>query len=525
MLQILRKHHFDLPKDPRIFLCSPTNYSIRKVAGRSYYYYGVEKAIRTLLNRFAEREFLGDTSCLSLQINVDGLPLFKSSKLQLWPILERIEELQNIGVFIIALFSGTAKPSSAQEYFADFIQEMKNLCKTGITIFEKNLRLKFSAVVCDAPARSFLKSIKSHSGYNSCERCVQQGEWENRLIFTQMNAPLRTDESFWQMIDDDHHLSVSPFATLDFGLVCQCALDYMHLVCLGVVRKVIFLWIMGPTRTRLHSNTIYEISSSLISLATHMPKNFARRPCSLTEAKMWKATEFRQFLLYTGPVVLSGKLKRPHFENFLLSVSMRLLLTHDTSMAKIIGESCFKPSFKTFLPYMANLFFLIMFITYCTLLMISRNMDHWTMWYAFLLKISWEILKKLIRQPTNPLAQILRRVDEKYDCTTGNMDCDKPKDGKSNLYVQHFKGPVPSGYEGFGQFRKYKSTNIFLTTLPGDSCVCIGNSVCVIKNILSSASGTINIVFSKFLNAKSFSSHPFDLKEIGLRLVSNLSTA
>ena len=99
-------------------------------------------------------------------------------------------------------------------------------------------------MICDAPARSFLKRIKGHSGYHSCERCVQQGKWHSRIAVTEMNACLRTNKFFNEMIDDDHHHIVSPLTKLNFGLVTQCPLDYMYLFCLGVVRKNFFvaLW-------------------------------------------------------------------------------------------------------------------------------------------------------------------------------------------------------------------------------------------------------------------------------------------
>ena len=104
----------------------------------------------------------------------------------------------------------------------------------------------------------------------------------------------------------------------------------MHMVCLGIVRKLIFFWLDGQLSTRLSSTTVQAISFRMLSYVTHMPRDFARKPRPLQEIKMWKATELRQFLLYTGPVVLYKKVTSPVYRNFLLlSASMRILLDSD----------------------------------------------------------------------------------------------------------------------------------------------------------------------------------------------------
>lgn len=49
-----------------------------------------------------------------------------------------------------------------------------------------------------------------------------------------------------------------------------------------------------------------------------------------TERSRWKATELRQFLLYTGPVVLKDVLKSQIYENFmLLSVGVYILVSSE----------------------------------------------------------------------------------------------------------------------------------------------------------------------------------------------------
>lgn len=47
---------------------------------------------------------------------------------------------------------------------------------------------------------------------------------------------------------EGHQQSKSVLADLKLGLISQVPLDYMHLVCLGVVKKLIRLWVENGSK-------------------------------------------------------------------------------------------------------------------------------------------------------------------------------------------------------------------------------------------------------------------------------------
>lgn len=118
--------------------------------------------------------------------------------------------------------------------------------------------------------------VAGYSGYNSCTKCCIHGKYvENTVCFPEVCRVLRTDEMFQNFdYDLDYQNGKTDLIKIPhLGLVSNVPLDYMHLVCLGVMRKLIQLWLTGPIdkNVRLPSNTVNKISNALTNLVKFIP--------------------------------------------------------------------------------------------------------------------------------------------------------------------------------------------------------------------------------------------------------------
>ena len=144
--------------------------------------------------------------------------------------------------------------------------------------------------------------------------------WKNhRMTFPDQDPDPRTNVRFDEMRCAEHHRGASILTELNLGMVTQFPSDYMHLICLGIVKKLITMWTNGPVQhIKIGNAAVGLISDSILHLKSYLPREFIRKGRSLKEVDRWKATEFRTFLLYTGLVSLKGKLPPVIYGNFLL---------------------------------------------------------------------------------------------------------------------------------------------------------------------------------------------------------------
>ena len=414
LLTLLKSNgHSDLPSCARTLLQTPRNFLIQKKSGMDYIYFPLATQLLIHLKRY-----LPETLCavdnLEISLNIDGLPLFKSSNKTLWPVLCALVNVQPVQVFPVVLTCGNSKPKDL-EFLDELIDDLNELLRNGLKVDERTFCVSLRCIVCDAPARALVKGTKLCSGYFGCDKCMQKGVWLGRVTYPLTKGiQLRSDMSFRRQSNEGHHNRLSPFCNLPIDMVKKFPIDYMHQLCLGVMRKLMLLWIRGNRSVKMSAGQVESVSRKLVNLKPFVPSFFARKPRSLAEIDRWKATEFRQFLLYTGKIALHDILRPDMYEHFLvLSVASSILVCPSLAHS-------YKDYAKQLLEYFVEqgkVLYGDEFVVYNVHSMIHLadevgeygSLDACS---SFPFENYMQKLKRLVRSGRNPMVQIAKRLAE-----------------------------------------------------------------------------------------------------------------
>ncbi|XP_058631559.1 uncharacterized protein LOC131540562 [Onychostoma macrolepis] len=521
LLSILKVHHPSLPKDARTLLKTQTQHSVVSLASGSFHYFGIQKMFSHIFQKLTS--VVRNHHSFKLQLNMDGLPIFKSSGVQFWPILGMLQAYSRKPV-LIALYCGKSKPQSLSEYLKDLVCELKSL-STGFVVNGKTFFLTVCSVICDAPARAFIKGIKSHNGYSGCDKCVQSGIYiNNRMTFPELNSRVRTDVSFSNAEDEDHHVQHSPFCETSVPMVSGFPHDYMHLVCLGVVRRLLDLWMgtRGKLSYRISSRQVSIISGKLLALKSYIPSEFARRPRALDERLRWKATELRQFLLYTGPVVLRDVLTTEVYQNFML-LSVGIYILASPTYCLLLNDFA-NTLLRSFVKHFGELYghcFLVYNIHGLTHLSDDVKVHgHLDLISGFPFENYLKKIKGMVRKPSSPLQQVIRRISE-LDSTSLNDE--ETRKAHKKMKMLHSDGPVPEGFTGaVSQFKELSIDEVVINTSERDRCIKMNNKILLVQNIIV-FEGEEYIVCKEYRHIAKFFDYPIESTDLGICFVSDLS--
>ena len=345
------------------------------------------------------------------------------------------------------------------------------------------------------------------------------GNYDGHVIFDEFDCPSRTNQSFRLQSDLSHHRGISPLLQLPIDMVKDLPLDYLHLVCLGVMKRLLMTWLAGPLKNRFSSKIVSLISDRILKMRHVFPSDFNRKPRSLNDIKYWKATEFRTFLLYSGVVALQGIIPKNVYTTF-------------CSLHAAIYMLCDPDHYRNHLPKAHA--FIMLFVNLCKDMYGSKfisfnvhNLIHLSgdcerfgnleTFSAFKFENKMRHIRKLLRSTNLPLEQLVNRLEEKGRCQTQSTYFEK----KYSVRMEHCDGPL---YDVNFQ-KQYKIIlvdNIRFSVNEKDGYFFSSGRFYKIVNILQN-NDDIFFLCQKFKNMSRFYNFPCDSSLPGIYCISNLS--
>lgn len=404
------------------------------------------------------------------------------------------------------------KPDSPNTFFSKFIEEINDLHLNGLCIDDRKISVKIKGFCCDSPAKAFILGTKGHNGYNSCTKCEQKGlYYKNRMTFPHINCTPRTHEGFLRREDTGFNTSHTPLIHVPgINFISSFPLDYMHLVCLGVMRTMLYIWILGPVPEKLPAKVVLHISDGLKALQNKLPSEFCRQPRDLDVIRRWKATEYRQFLLYTGPLILKLALRNSFehlYENFLtLHIAMTIRLSTKHSKTHI---NYAKELMDRFVQQFRNIYGL-KYIThnFHGLTHLADNFESFESLEdcsAFKFENSLQHIKKLVRKNEKPLPQICKRLYERSRLE--RFSAKKSAATNFPLYLQPQSSELLPKYINSNlQYKKVVFKEFELTTSEPNSCCKLSDgSIVLLTNIFYCNNAKLmKLLCRKFLEISDF---------------------
>lgn len=370
--------------------------------------------------------------------------------------------------------------------------------------------------------------MKYHSGYHSCPKCTTEGEFEkNRVYFPTTSYQLRRDEKFRNLEYEEYQYGntiLMKIPNLIPNLISNVALDSMHLVYFGVMKRLIMLWMSkGPRYVRFSNLQKRNISTNLENILKILPSDFVKRSRALTYWYRWKATEYRHFLLYIEPVILKDNIDPDIYDHFIrlhsavtvlndplliqdnnnLNSAHSILRTFVTKFGDIYG-----PENVTFNVH--NLIHLCDEVKF-----FKTTLDSFS---SFPFESYICTVKKMLRKGETPLQQIARRIHE-YSYANFNI---KSFESTNSLRLEKRCGNITTVnskiYSAQFQILKTSLYSINCTDNKND-CIMLKNGVII--NVHSFAMSGSQIIaterkleFFQALYNKPFSSEALDIKII-----------
>jgi Transposase family tnp2 len=311
------------------------------------------------------QSFLMGENNFSLTFSTDGIQAFNSNKDSLWPIFISINELSYKlkGKHIVLQGLWFGKKPKQETFLIPFVREARKLYSKGFTWVNradgkmKKSRVLFLMGILDAPARAAFTCRHQWNGKCGCGWCLHPGTMipnskgkmgKTRTYPVSFPIPKRRNASQVYRdgklaIKNRKHvngvLGISLLHLLpNFDVVLGMIPDSMHCVYLGVTKMFLEIWTTTTRKAYSIKKTTLDAICNLIKAPIEISRTYRSLERSFSD---WKASEFRNFLLFYSAPSLKNILPDQYYKHWLLLVNyMRILTQKNISNADL--ELCRK---------------------------------------------------------------------------------------------------------------------------------------------------------------------------------------
>ena len=241
-----------------------------------------------------------------------------------------------------------------------------------------------------------------------------------------------------------------------------------------------------------------------------------------------KATEYRTFLLYSGPVCLLDVLPAEMYNNFILLFVAVTLLLSPSLCAEYADYS--HDLLVLFVNHFGDLYGRDK-ITYNVHGLVHLRDD--AKLYGVLDNVSafpfenyMGKIKRMIRKPKSPLQQLVRRLSEVNESQLGD-DSSQPELEDIVCPKQiHCEGPIVDGIAIRQQYKQVKLQKFIVKLSDGDRYVQLKNSdVVAVQNIITDMDMNVWLVYRKFHDVSCFFDYPLPSADIEIYKHSHLGSS
>ncbi|XP_063370451.1 uncharacterized protein LOC134658734 [Cydia amplana] len=362
---------------------------------------------------------------ITLNLNIDGLPIYKSSNHQLWPILCNITEIKYISPIVVGIYEGKSKPSDLNLYLKPFVNEMKQI-ENGFTITTltgelKTIEVSIRAFICDSPARAFIKGVSNFNSKHGCLKCTVVGDYSHlshTVIFPQIDCPKRNDDDFRNKKYGLHHKVDSPLIELKIDMIENFPVgDSLHLIDLGVMKRLLMGWRDGNfinKRTKWCHRDIEKVNEFLVTIK--LPKEIHRSVRTIDVLSHWKGSEYRTFLLYLSLVILKHVLDSDAYKHFICLFCAITICSNENHFKFLrLAQALLNSFVKKFAQFYGKDYITSNVHNLSHLVDEVRKFGTLQSFNAYPFENKLQIIKHMLRQGNKPLTQVARRLHERNE--------------------------------------------------------------------------------------------------------------